>query len=67
MKMLEALVSFLSAASLAILGWAFQLSKQVAVLEARDEDYKELVSAYFEQVNHRLDRIEKAMNGAFKH
>ena len=51
-------VGVMSAAGLALLGWAFQLSNRVAVLEQRDTDLIALIEARFSSVNQRLDRIE---------
>ena len=51
-------VGVMSAAALALLGWAFQLSNRVAVLEQRDTDLIALIEARFGSVNQRLDRIE---------
>lgn len=56
--MLEAVVSFLGVATLAIFGWAFQLSNRVSVVETENEGLKELINTKFDEVNRRLDRIE---------
>ena len=52
------LVGIIGAIGLAALGWAFQLSNRVAVLEQRDTDLIALIEARFGSVNQRLDRIE---------
>lgn len=52
---------------LAVVGWAFNLSSRVSVQEQRHEDLLELISTRFDAVNDRLERIEDAMNGAFRH
>jgi len=76
--MLEAIVSVLGAAMLAIFGWAFNLNSKVNVQEQRYSDFlhlidtkfdsfETLVESKFEGSNQRLVRIERALNGALHH
>jgi len=43
-----------------ILGWAFNISSRIAVIERAHEDLKEFLDI-------RLSRIERALNGSLKH
>ena len=56
--MLEAIVSFLSMAVLAVIGWAFQISNRVSVIEVENDGLRELINTKFDEVNRRLGRIE---------
>jgi hypothetical protein len=62
--MLEAIIGLLGTALLGTLGWAVQLSSEVKIVKTEQEGLKELIEAKFDEVNRRLDRIERAMNGA---
>ena len=64
--MLEAVVSTLGVGMLAVFGWAIQLGNRVTTLETRDADLEKLLDAKFQPIYQRLDRIERAMNGALK-
>lgn len=64
--LLEIFTGLIGAATLGIFAWAFSLNSKVAVLIQRDEDYKDLVNTRFDSVDHRLSRIESALNGAIK-
>lgn len=66
MTMLDTLIGIIGSACLVIIGWAFKINSQVAVLEQRDEDIKELLESRFDDVDSRLERIERAMNGALR-
>lgn len=57
--MLEYLIGFLGTALLGVIGWAFQLSSRVSVLEQQHVDLKELINTRFDSVDIRLERIEK--------
>lgn len=61
--MLEGIVGILGTAFLAVVGWALHLSTRVSVLETQSEGLKELLEVKFDEVNRRLGRIERAMNG----
>lgn len=62
--MLETLLGILGTVMLAVVGWAFQLSNRVTKLEAKEESVKSYLDTKFEEVNRRLDRIErKIYNG----
>lgn len=56
--MLEAIVGVIGFAILGIVGWAFQLTSRVAVVEANHEGLKELLIAQYVDLKARLDRIE---------
>lgn len=68
--MLTTLFSILGTAFFGALGWAFQkgvaLSNRVTAIETKQEDLPTLINAQFSDVSRRLDRIERAMNGALK-
>lgn len=60
-------------AFLGIFAWSVQLgnrvsmleqSPRISVLESRHTDLLTLINTKFEDMNRRLDRIERAMNGA---
>lgn len=72
--MFEVILGLAGTAMLGSIGWLFMevsdAKSKVAVLEQKDSDLKELLSevldAKLEGVNFRLERIEKAMNGALR-
>jgi len=61
--MLEAIVGVLGMAFLGVFGWTVQLGNRVSVIETQQASLKELIETKFEEVNRRLDRIERGMNG----
>lgn len=48
---------------LAVVGWAAKLSNRVTALEAHREDLTTLINTRFDDVDRRLARIERVMNG----
>jgi hypothetical protein len=56
-----------SGAFLAVVGWAANIGNRVTKIETRQEDLPALITAKFDAVEQRLDRIERAMNGNNKH
>jgi hypothetical protein len=64
--MLETLIGILGTGFLGMIGWVIQLGSRVSVAETRHEDLLELINTRFDEVSRRLDRIERAMNGALK-
>lgn len=66
--MLVALLSLLGSGTfVAAVGFIFSLGTRVTKLEAHQEDLPQFIEVQFDSVNKRLDRIERAMNGALKH
>lgn len=55
-----------SGAFVAAFGWVLQLGNRITILETQQPDLKELINSQFDDVSQRLDRIERAMNGALK-
>lgn len=62
-----ALFSGLVTISIAVLGWAFHTTSSISVLNQKDADITTLINSKFDEVNRRLERMEKAMNGMLKH
>lgn len=56
--MLETVTSIIGTVVIGIVGWAFQLSNKVSVIEAEYEGLQKLINAQFAEVNRRLGRIE---------
>ena len=76
--MLEILLGITGTAFIGTIGWLFvaqsETNAKLAILQQNDVNYVTLLDAKFETVEvgfndlgRRLDRIEKAMNGAFTH
>lgn len=64
---MDIIISILgSGAFIGVFGWVFQLGSRVSILETQQPDLKELINTQFEDVNRRLDRIERAMNGQLR-
>jgi hypothetical protein len=72
MKMFEVIVgtvlSIVGAALLALIGWAFQISNKVAVLEADRDSLREYIKLIFDirfdEVTRRLDKIDHKLERA---
>lgn len=73
--MMTTLVSLLGAALMGVFAWAFSLQSRVSIYGQRHEDLLKLidtkfhsielmVDTKFESSNQRLERIERALNGA---
>lgn len=73
--MLNTLIGVLGAALLAVIGWAFNLQSRVSIYSQRHDDLlrlidtkfdamSEMVDTKFDSSNQRLERIERALNGA---
>lgn len=56
-----------SGALVSIIGYAFNLGNRITKVETQHEGLHELINAQFAAVNLRLQRIERALNGALKH
>ena len=56
--MLETIVTILSAATLAVLGWAFQISDRMTTIEQDHKGLRELINQRFNEVDRRLESIE---------
>jgi hypothetical protein len=52
-----------SGAFIAVVGWAYTLGNRVTKVETQHEGIEELINARFDAVEHRLERIERSMNG----
>jgi hypothetical protein len=52
-----------SGAFIAVVGWAYNLGNRVTKVETQYEGIEELINARFDAVEHRLERIERSMNG----
>lgn len=64
--MIETVLGILGTAFIGVIGWTVQLGSRVSVLESRHVDLMTLINTQFREVNRRLDRIERAMNGHLK-
>jgi len=64
--MVEALLGILGTTFLAVIGWTIQLGTRVSVTESKYEDLLVLIDSKFEDLDKRLERIERAMNGYLK-
>lgn len=56
-----------AALAIGVLGWAVGIEPRIQVQETKITDLKELILVQLTGMNHRLDRIERALNGAWKH
>lgn len=66
--MITALLSILgSGAFLGAFGFIVQLGNRLTKVETKQEDLPDLINSQFSDLSRRLDRIERAMNGALKH
>lgn len=61
--MLTAIVGVLGAGLLGVIGWAFNINSSVEVLKTKHDGLITLIDTRFEEMNRRLDRIERALNG----
>lgn len=68
--MLTVLLGIFGTSVVGSVGWisqkAFLLEKRVTIIETKQEDLPDLINAKFEDMNRRLDRIERNMNGHYK-
>lgn len=64
--MLETLIGIFSTAFFAAFGWAIHISNRVAIVETQKQDLVTLVESRFDDVDRRLERIERGMNGHLK-
>jgi hypothetical protein len=64
--MLESLIGILGVAFLGVAGWMTNLGNRVSVIEAQFEALKELIETRFDDMDRRLERIEKSMNGRLR-
>jgi hypothetical protein len=63
MALIETVVGVLTTGLLGVVAWAFQLGTRVSVAESKYEDLVILINTKFDEVNRRLGRIERVMNG----
>lgn len=56
--MLESIMSIIGTVVIGVIGWSFQLSNKVSVIEAEYEGLQKLITTQFAEVNRRLSRIE---------
>ena len=61
--MIEAFVGVLGTAFLGSIGWAIHTNSRISVVETRHEGLEDLLHSHFAEVNRRLGRIERGMNG----
>lgn len=65
--MIEAIVAVVGTISTGVSGWALKtvvnLSSRVAVLERAQDDQLTLIESKIDNLDKRLERIEKALNG----
>jgi hypothetical protein len=65
--MLSTLTAILgSGAFIGLVGFFYSLGNRVTVLETQRDDLPAFLEARFGSINQRLDRIERALNGAMK-
>jgi len=64
--MIEAFVGVLGTAFLGTVGWAFHMNSRVSVIETKYDGLEDLLNVHFVEVNRRLARIERGMNGHLK-
>lgn len=64
--MLDSITTLLGGAVLGVFAWAFHLGNRVSVLETQRDSIRELIETRFDEVERRLVRIERAMNGHLK-
>lgn len=64
--MIATLMGIFGTTFLAVFAWTIQLGNRVSVIEAEKTDLEKLINAQFDEVNRRLDRIERAMNGSIR-
>lgn len=57
------MVTFLAACGVGLLGWAFGIEPRIRVIETRHLDLKELIGSKLDDIDRRLTRIERHMNG----
>lgn len=63
MALVETVVGVLTTGFLGVVAWAFQLGTRMSVAESKYEDLVTLINTKFDEVNRRLGRIERVMNG----
>ena len=64
--MLSTILGIVSTVTLIIVGWAFQVSSKVNVLDQKHADLTILINFRFDALDARLKRIEQALNGSIK-
>ena len=60
--MLETLVGIFGAAFIGAIGWAVQISSRVSTIETKHPDLVELLETRFDDIDRRLERIERIIN-----
>jgi hypothetical protein len=64
---MSATISYiLGAGFIGIIGWIFHTNSKVNVIDQKHQDLKELIELMNENVGGRLERIERALNGALR-
>lgn len=61
------IIAFLGAVVLGIIPWSFNIKSRVDLQGQQIIDLKELINVQLNGISQRLDRIEKALNGALRH
>lgn len=47
-------------------GWVWSISSKVTILETKEPGLKEILDVKFENLDQRLGRIERALNGSLR-
>lgn len=61
---MEGYIIFVIATAIGSLVWGLRLEGEVKTAKQRHDDLKELIEVRFDATDARLERIEKALNGA---
>ena len=61
---MSTILTFFGTLSVGVVVWAFRLESRVNVLDQKHIDLRELINTRFDNSDKRLERIEKALNGA---
>jgi hypothetical protein len=56
-----------AALSVGVLGWAVGIEPRIRVQKQEVIDLKELINVQLVNIDKRLERIERSLNGALKH
>lgn len=58
---MEALLGITMTVVMAIIGWAFNVHGRISVMESRYEDLVKLIESKFDDLDARLERMERKM------
>lgn len=64
--LLETVVGLASTAVVTLVGWAINTNADIKVVKQKQVDQDKLVEVQLGSIDNRLDRIERALNGAWK-